>query len=75
MKQCPACLPPDNKECGTCNGTSEVTEKAYSLFIIKKSELDAVSELLQKIQEIFTKESGLENISKSIRDLLQPSSS
>jgi hypothetical protein len=70
MKQCPACLPPDNAECATCNGTSEVTEEVYSQFMINKSELDAISELSRKIQEVFTTESGLENISNSIKELL-----
>jgi hypothetical protein len=70
MKECPACLPPDNAECATCNGTSEVTEGVYSQFMIKKSELDAISELSTKIQKVFTTESGLENISNSIKELL-----
>jgi hypothetical protein len=71
MKQCPACLPPDNKECGTCNGTSEVTEEAYSQFMIKKLELDAVSELSQKIQEILYSNNTLEEISNSIKLILE----
>jgi hypothetical protein len=71
MKQCPACLPPDNAECATCNGTSEATEEVYSQFMIKKSELDAISELSRKIQEVFTTESGLEEISNSIKVILE----
>jgi hypothetical protein len=70
MKECPACLPPDNKECATCDGASEVTDEVYSQFMIKKTELDSISELSGKIQEVFITESGLENIHNSIKVLL-----
>jgi hypothetical protein len=70
MKQCPACLPPDNKECATCDGASEVADEVYSQFMIEKTELDAISELSKKIQQVFISESGLENIHNSIKVLL-----
>jgi hypothetical protein len=71
MKQCPACLPPDNAECATCNGTSEVTEEVYSQFMINKSELDAVSELYQKIQEVLRTNNILEETVSAVKTILE----
>ena len=71
MKECPACLPPDNKQCNTCNGTSKVTEETHLQFMIKKQELEAVSEFSRKIQNVFATKTGLEEISNSIKAIIE----
>ena len=71
MKECPACLPPDNNECNTCNGTSEVTEEIHLQFMIGKQELEAVSEFSRKIQEILYSNNTLEEMSNFIRLILE----
>ena len=71
MKECPACLPPDNGECNTCTGTSEVTEEIHSQFMIKKQELEAISDFSRKIQEVLYSNSSLEEMSDSIKAILE----
>jgi Zn-dependent alcohol dehydrogenase len=71
MKECPACLPPDNSQCNTCNGTSQITEETHSQFMIKKQELEAVLDLSHKIQETLHSNNSLEEISNSIKLILE----
>lgn len=71
MKECPACLPPDNKGCDTCNGTSEVTEEMHSQFMIKKQELQSISEFSRKIEEILHSNNSLEEMFNSIKKVLE----
>lgn len=71
MKECPACLPPDNSGCGTCGGTSQVKEEIYSQFMIKKQEFESIADFSRKIQEALNSNSSLDDISNSIRLILE----
>lgn len=71
MKECPACLPPDNSQCNTCNGNSEIAEEIHLQFMIKKQEREFISEFSRKIQEILYSNNSLEEISNSIKAILE----
>lgn len=42
---CPACAGPDNAECSTCGGTSEVTQEVYDAFMLEKERAEATFRL------------------------------
>jgi hypothetical protein len=71
MKQCPACLPPDNAECATCNGTSEVTEEVHSQFMNEKQERESTIEFARKIQEALRTNNSLEETVSEIKTILE----
>jgi len=71
MKQCPACLPPDNAECATCNGTSEATEEVYSQFMAEKQERESTMEFARKIQEALHANDSLEETVSVIKIILE----
>jgi hypothetical protein len=71
MKECPACLPPDNEGCATCSGTSEVTEEVYSQFMTTKSERESVMDFSRKIQQILYSNNNLEQMSLAIKAALE----
>ena len=71
MKECPACLPPHNEGCATCDGTSEVTEGVYSQFINEKQERDSTIEFARKIQEALHTNDSLEETVSAIKTILE----
>ena len=71
MKECPACLPPDNEGCATCSGTSEVTEEVYSQFLNEKQERESTMEFARRIQHILYSNNNLEKMSLAIKTVLE----
>lgn len=49
---CPACAGPDNAECATCGGTSEVTQEVYDAFMLEKERMEATFKLQQAISTL-----------------------
>jgi len=49
---CPACAGPDNAECETCHGTSEVTQDVYDAFMEKRAQNEATWSLKRAMQEL-----------------------
>lgn len=52
MLDCPACAGPDNAECDTCHGSSEVTQEVYDSFMEAKAAFEATMKLRQALQEL-----------------------
>jgi hypothetical protein len=48
---CPACAGPDNAECATCQGTSEVTQEVFDTFMVEKSKQEEAQFFWGKVQE------------------------
>ena len=71
MKECPACLPPDNEGCATCGGTYEVTEEVYSQFLNEKQERESTMEFARKIHEALRNNNSLEQMSLAIKTILE----
>ena len=51
MTNCPACLPPDNHGCATCNGTWSVEQSIADAFIAQKNELEALEKFKSDINQ------------------------
>ena len=49
---CPACAGPDNAECATCGGTSEVTQEMHDAFMLEKERIEATFKLQQAISTL-----------------------
>ena len=49
MIDCPACAGPDNAECATCGGTSEVTQQVHDAFMLEKERAEATFRLQQAL--------------------------
>jgi hypothetical protein len=50
--ECPACAGPDNAECATCNGTSEVTQEVHDAFMLEKERMIATHELQRALAQL-----------------------
>jgi hypothetical protein len=48
---CPACAGPDNVECATCQGTSEVTQEVFDTFMAKKTKQEEAQIFWGRVQE------------------------
>jgi hypothetical protein len=48
---CPACAGPDNAECVTCQGTSEVTQEVFNAFMVEKSKQEEAQVFWGRVQE------------------------
>ena len=48
---CPACAGPDNAECATCQGTSEVTQEVLDAFMVEKTKQENAQNFWDKVQE------------------------
>jgi hypothetical protein len=51
MKICPACAGPDNAECATCNGTTEVTQQVFDALMAEKTKQEQAIVFWSKVQE------------------------
>lgn len=51
MIDCPACAGPDNAECDTCHGDSEVTQEVYDNFMTQKQRMEATWRLQFALSE------------------------
>jgi len=49
---CPACAGPDNAECATCGGTSEVTQEVYDAFMLEQERMVATYELQRALAQL-----------------------
>lgn len=49
---CPACAGPDNAECATCKGTSEVTRAVHDAFMLELEREIANAQLRLALQQL-----------------------
>jgi len=48
---CPACAGPDNADCATCQGKSEVTQETFDAFMLEKTKQEEAQIFWGKVQE------------------------
>jgi hypothetical protein len=48
---CPACAGPDNAQCATCQGTSEVTQQVFDAFMVKKAKQEEAIVFWTRVQQ------------------------
>jgi hypothetical protein len=51
MIECPACAGPDNAECATCQGASEVTQEVFDVFMIEEAKQEEAVIFWTKVQD------------------------
>lgn len=71
MVNCPACLPPDNFYCATCNGNSMVTKEIADNFLIKKEKNESAIKLISEIKEKITNLTTVEEIRSTILEIIE----
>ena len=49
---CPACAGPDNAECATCGGTSEVTQEVHDAFMLEQERMIATAQLQRALETL-----------------------
>ena len=49
---CPACAGPDNAECATCGGTSEVAKEVHDAFMLEQERMIATHELQRALAQL-----------------------
>ena len=48
---CPACAGPDNSECVTCQGASEVAQELFDAFMVEKAKQEEAQVFWGRVQE------------------------
>jgi hypothetical protein len=70
MKQCPACLPPDNQGCATCSGVWSVTQEVFDNFIEMQNIKNQAVELKQQVNEVFNTTNSVDEIKSELLNLI-----
>jgi hypothetical protein len=51
MIKCPACAGPDNAECVTCLGSSEIAQEVFDAFMVEKAKQEEAQIFWGRVQE------------------------